>query len=88
VPGYTCRKYKASIFRAARKIGTSAACSLAGRRVILTSIATDLRAGKSGGSATAAVAVSKSNTLAAPLFKNLAVFSMLDMLVTRDSSAS
>src|SRR5579859_1758142 len=51
VPGHTCVIYIASISRAARRIGTSAACSLAGSAVMFTSIVVGSSAGSRAGSA-------------------------------------
>src|SRR5271170_8132107 len=80
VPGHTCRIYNASICRAARRSGTSAACSLAGRPLISTSTATGLSAGNVEGSAAAsAVAARQSSALAMPRPHKLPVFFTLDM---------
>src|ERR1700730_5148096 len=72
--------YNESIWRAARRSGTSAACSLAGRPLISTSTATDLSAGNGEGSAAAsAVAARQSSALAMPRPHELPVLFTSDM---------
>src|SRR3984893_11773248 len=82
MPGHTCRIYNESMWRAARRSGTSAACSLAGSLVISTSTATDLSAGNGEGSVAASpVAARQSSALAMPCPHDLPVFFTSDMEV-------